>query len=297
MNAPADITWPSKVLGLSNEAYHAHPSISSSAINTALRSPLHYHAQYVARAVERTESASMRLGTMVHTAVLEPDEWSARYIVAPDVDRRTKAGKEAWAQFLAEAKGYEVITNEEAAKAHAMAAVVLEHPAAGPLLRGDFVEPEREASYFWRDAETGLECRCRPDSFDGEIIVDLKTTKDASPSFFWRDDEGRLHERHGGFARSVANYGYHVQAAWYRRGVEAVTGRMPRHVIVAVETTAPYAVAVYELDALALEEGERLCQRAITTIAECQRVGRWPGYGDEIQRLGLPRWAVMEVQS
>lgn len=270
------------VRGMSNEDYHAHPSISSSAINTALRSPLHYFAEYVARAAERTESASMRLGTMVHTAVLEPGEWDARYIVAPDVDRRTKDGKEAWAQFQAAAKGREIVTNEEAAKAHAIAAVVLEHPAAGTLLRGDFLEPEREASYFWRDAETGLECRCRPDSFDGEVIVDLKTTTDASPS---------------GFARSVANYGYHVQAAWYRRGVAAVTGRSPRHVIVAVETSAPYAVAVYELDALALEEGERLCQRAITTIAECQRAGRWPGYGDEIQRLGLPRWAVQEVQS
>lgn len=270
------------VRGMSNEDYHALPAISSSAIIKALRSPLHYFAEYVARAAERTESASMRLGTMVHTAVLEPGEWDARYIVAPDVDRRTKDGKEAWAQFQAAAKGREIVTNEEAAKAHAIAAVVLEHPAAGTLLRGDFLEPEREASYFWRDAETGLECRCRPDSFDGEVIVDLKTTTDASPS---------------GFARSVANYGYHVQAAWYRRGVAAVTGRMPRHVIVAVETSAPYAVAVYELDALALEEGDRLCQRAITTIAECQRSGRWPGYGDEIQRLGLPRWAVKEVTS
>lgn len=271
------------VRGMSNEDYHALPAISSSAIIKALRSPLHYFAEYVARAAERTESASMRLGTMVHTAVLEPETWEERYIVAPSgIDRRTKAGKEAWAAFEAEAAEREVITSEEAAKAHAMAAVVLEHPAAGPLLRGDFVEPERETSYFWRDPDTGLECRCRPDSFDGEVIVDLKTTTDASPS---------------GFAKSVANYGYHVQAAWYRRGVAAVTGRMPRHVIVAVETSAPYAVAVYELDALALEEGDRLCQRAITTIAECQRSGRWPGYGDEIQRLGLPRWAVKEVTS
>lgn len=270
------------VRGMSNEDYHALPAISSSAIIKVLRSPLHYFAEYVTREVERTETPSMRFGTAVHTAVLEPETWEERYIVAPDVDRRTKAGKEAWAAFVEEAGSREVITSEEAAKAHAMAAVVLEHPAAGPLLRGDFVEPEREASYFWRDPDTGLECRCRPDSFDGEVIVDLKTTTDASPS---------------GFAKSVANYGYHVQAAWYRRGVAAVTGRMPRHVIVAVETSAPYAVAVYELDALALEEGDRLCQRAITTIAECQRAGRWPGYGDEIQRLGLPRWAVKEVQS
>lgn len=270
------------VRGMSNEDYHALPAISSSAIIKALRSPLHYFAEYVTREVERTETPSMRFGTAVHTAVLEPETWEERYIVAPDVDRRTKAGKEAWAAFVEEAGSREVITSEEAARAHAIAALVHSHPSAGPLLRGDFVEPEREASYFWRDAETGLECRCRPDSFDGEVIVDLKTTTDASPS---------------GFARSVANYGYHVQAAWYRRGVAAVTGRIPRHVIIAVETSAPYAVAVYELDALALEEGDRLCQRAITTIAECQRAGRWPGYGDEIQRLGLPRWAVQEVQS
>lgn len=265
-----------------NAEYHAHPAISSSAIREALRSPAHYHAAYIERSVPRTESASMKLGTAVHTLVLEPEKWASEYAISPAVDRRTKAGKEAWAAFVEEAGERVLVTEEEAAHAKAVAQSVLKHGAARELVEGIFERPVAESSVFWRDDATGLELKCRPDALDlGEgVIVDLKTTRDASPI---------------GFPKSVANFGYHTQAAWYRRGVEAALGASCRHVIVAVETAPPYAVGVYELDEDALEVGAELAKLGLERIARGIETGEWPAYGDDLQEITLPGWAKKEV--
>jgi exodeoxyribonuclease VIII len=63
-------------------------------------------------------------------------------------------------------------------------------------------------------------------------------------------------------------------------------------VFIAVEKTAPYAVAVYELDATALAAGNELRQRDLRMIADCRATSEWPGYGDDCQTLSLPSWAL-----
>jgi hypothetical protein len=102
-------------------------------------------------------------------------------------------------------------------------------------------------------------------------IVDLKTTTDASPD---------------GFARSVAQYRYHVQQAHYLQSHIA-----DRFIFLAVEKTFPYCVATYELDADAVAVGEQLRQSNLQAIANCKDAQSWPGYTDQIQTLSLPRWA------
>ena len=79
---------------------------------------------------------------------------------------------------------------------------------------------------------TGLQCKCRPDwiSADGGILVDLKTTEDASPREF---------------QRSIAKWRYHVQAGWYMAGIEAAYGTRPSgFIFIAVEKKPPFAVGV-----------------------------------------------------
>ena len=101
--------------------------------------------------------------------------------------------------------------------------------------------------------------------------MDLKTTTDASPK---------------GFAKSVASFRYHVQAAHY-----LAAGLFDKFIFIAVEKEAPYAVACYELDADALTEGQRLRGRDLQRIANCRAMAAWPGYGDELQTISLPGWA------
>jgi hypothetical protein len=251
---------------ITNEQYHADPAVSASHLHAVARSPYHYWSRYLDLSRKPVEpTAAMRLGSLVHCAVLEPGELSQRYGVCGP--RNTKAGKEQ-AERMA-AAGIEAVTASDMMAANCMADSVHRHPAASALL----AQGKAEQSFWWDDSATGLRCKCRPDWYYGTTVVDLKTTTDASPS---------------GFARSIATFRYHVQASHYLTGLHGAE----RFVFIAVEKTAPYAVAVYELDAAALAAGDELRQRDMRVIADCQATKEWPGYGDDCQTLSLPSWAL-----
>ncbi len=258
--------------GLTNEAYHALKAVSPSQIKTLARSPLHYFDQFLADDREKKEAtAAMQMGTALHTAVLEPDLWDATVAVPPHkFDRRTKVGKELAAEFEWVAAGKIVLDPDDAAQVQQMAQMVRSHPAAGFLLD---MPGRREPSYTWTDSTTGLECKVRPDwhSEDRRIVVDVKTTKDAS-----RNE----------FSKSIANFDYHVQAAWNLDALEA-----EKFLIIAVENVRPFAVAVYPLSPSLIAAGQRRISAAMELLAECHQTGRWPGYGDLVQDdLDLPGW-------
>lgn len=250
----------------SNEQYHADPAVSASHLHAVAKSPYHYWSRYLDPNRSPVEpTAAMRIGSLVHCAVLEPEDLLQRYGVCGP--RNIKAGKEQ-AERMA-AAGIEAVTQSDMTLALSMAASVRVHPAASALL----AQGKAEQSFWWDDASTGLRCKCRPDWYDGATVVDLKTTADASPA---------------AFARSAATFRYHVQASHYLAGLHGAE----RFVFIAVEKTAPYAVAVYELDAAAMAAGNELRQRDMRIIADCHATTEWPGYGDDCQTLSLPSWAL-----
>jgi hypothetical protein len=261
---------------LDNADYHRHAAVSKSHLDQIARSPLHYYARYVdPNRVLPEPTPAMRLGTAVHTLTLERETWEERYIVAPNVDRRTKVGKEAWSEFEAEAGGREVISADDRALVSRMAEAVWTHPAAAMLLN---LPGQAETTHMWVDGDTGLQCKCRPDwlTSDGSLIVDLKTTEDASPA---------------GFRKSIGNFRYHVQAAWYLHGLAQATGRRPdQFLYVCVEKKPPHAVAVYAADIEMIGIGYETAARDLQRLAECKASASWPGYSDEVQIIGLPGW-------
>lgn len=258
--------------GLSNEAYHALKAVSPSQIKVLARSPLHYFDQFLAEDREKKEpTPAMQVGTALHTAVLEPELWDQTIAVPKHAfDRRTKAGKELAAEFEAESAGKIVLTPDDADRVRRMADAVHKHPASKFLLE---LPGRREPSYTWKDPATGLECKTRPDwhSEDRRLVVDVKTTRDAS-----REE----------FAKSIANFDYHVQAAWNQAALEA-----EQFLSLAIESERPYAVAVYPASGALIAAGQRRIEQAMTLLAECWKTGRWPGYGDLVQEpIDLPGW-------
>ena len=249
----------------SNSDYHADPAVSASHLHAVAASPYHYWSRFLAPdRPPSVQTAAMKPGSLTHCAVLEPDQLASRYGIAPD--RRTNAGKAAVAAM--EAAGIEAVTAPEMEQAMAMAASVRSHQAAAALLR----DGKAEQSFWFDDIATGLRCKCRPDWYTGNTIVDLKTTVDASPK---------------GFAKSVAQWRYHVQQSHYLAGTFA-----ERFVFIAVEKSYPYAVGVYELDADAVQFGDYERRNNLQTIADCRAISEWPGYGNTIQPLSLPKWAL-----
>ena len=251
--------------------YHAEKAIGHSGIVKMLKSPAHLR-EYLDHPHQPTPA--MAFGTAVHTYVLEQDRFAEEFVVAEKFDRRTKEGKEAAARFEEANQGKIVITSEEMATLTLVQRAVFAHQGAARLLSvGD-----AELSAFWTNADTGLNCKCRPDWFNGEAIVDLKTCVDASSS---------------GFSKSIANFGYDIQAAYYVDGIKAVTGMELPFLFVAVEKDAPHAVAVYRADPDVIEIGRKKYRAALQLLKWCQASGNWPAYqpGGEIELISLPRWA------
>lgn len=272
---------------LTNEEYHGLTTvISKSHLDQVNRSPAHYWSRYVDPAREpEPPTDAMQLGTALHTAVLEPELWGEQIILPPvDAPKRpsvtqrnaakpsaaTLEAIEFWDAFDQEAAGKILLTREDAERVQAMAMAVRQHPAAGFLLGQGGV---REQSYLWTDSATGLECKCRPDfhTADRRIIADVKTTEDASPR---------------GFAKSVANFRYHVQAAFYGDALGA-----EQFLFIAVEKRKPFLVAVYAASAAMVEQGRAEAAANLRLIADCRSADQWPGYSDTIELIDLPRWA------
>jgi hypothetical protein len=267
------MTTPTIRHDLTNAEYHASPAISKSGLDLIRKAPALYRWR---QANPQEQTPAMRLGTLTHTVVLEPDRFEQDTIVRPEgIDRRTSAGKLAWAEFEVQAEGKEIISEEEWTKLAAIRDAVRSHPAAAKALAG---WPVIEQSIFWTEEASGIACRCRPDAVtERGVIVDLKTTRDASPD---------------GFAKSVAQYRYHVQAAFYSDGYRAAFGEAPRgFVFIAVETEPPYLVAVYVASETMTSRGRIEYQADLDTFRECLASDCWPGYSSSPLTLDLPKWA------
>ena len=246
---------------ISNEDYHNDPAISASHLHAAARSPKTYYKRYVdPKAPLSSPTAAMQLGTLVHSAVLEPEDFARRY--AFSTARKGSSEYEALIE-----RGITPVSKAQWDQALGMRDSVLEHPEVSWLLS----EGKAEQSLWWTDEETQQLCKCRPDWWNGDIVVDLKTTQDASPR---------------GFALSVAKFRYHVQQMHYLQGTQAA-----RFIFVAVEKEFPYEVGVYELDEEACGIGEKLRIRDMKRIKLCRERDSWPGYSTYTMPLPLPDYA------
>lgn len=268
---------PKVVVGMSFADYHSDlASVGAGSLRDVARSPLHhYYAHRRPGREPEQPSAAQLLGTAIHCAVLEPGEFMRRFVTAPDVDRRTTAGKAAYAAFLLSAAGKTPLSVDQTEAAMNVAGAVRGSEMAGRLLRAGRVE----LSCYWTDRATGVRCRMRPDfAPDVEpVIVDLKSCEDAG-------------ER--AFAASAWRHGYHVTAAWYVDGWRAVMNEKRDYIFAAWEKEPPYASAWYYATDEMLEAGRAEYRRLLAIYAECLARDKWPGYAAELQPLYPPAWAM-----
>lgn len=267
--------------GLGIEEYHAMPAISKSGLDSIDLSPAIYYARHLdpARPPHGAKTGQLE-GNLAHCAILEPEDFDKRYIVGPSVNRNTKV----WKEFVEANPNHIAIQQDQASTAYAQAASVRALPEIGPL----FDSGKAEVSAFWRDPDTGVDCRCRPDfvhDFGDEsvLLIDLKTFTDPSPKEF---------------ARQCGRKFYAKQAAYYSDGYAAASGKVVRaFIFAAVGNEHPYAAAAMMLDEESLEAGRQHYKRNLRTYAECLRTNIWPGFSTGISVIRLPQWALSEVDA
>lgn len=266
------MTIRSVVRNMPASDYHAVPACSQ----TFLKKLSSHSPKHAMCAMGKESTASMAFGSAAHTMILEPGEFCNRYVVLPELDLRTKAGKAERDAILADNPGKMTLSADDHERLKAMRDAVDKSVAAVGILSC----ADAEVSLFWDHSRLGVPCKARLDAWneDARTIVDLKTCTDAS---------------HRAWMRSMIQYGYDRQAAWYLSGA-AASGLEPdmfvRFVFLCVETEAPYGVALYDMDADYIEAAQALNDDALKDYAECAKSGQWHGYPDEIQTLTCPPW-------
>lgn len=274
MNEPSaeivfDLTFPD---------YQKKQGLNHSILKLMARTPAHARCNFL-NTESKPPTAAMRRGNLVQEIVQSGTDRFARW----EGDRRTKQGKEDYALLCEKLGEANVVSADAYDQAVAMANAIKRHPTAGKLWKFD--GGEVEPSLFWHDDKTNLLLKGRPDLVvtgeDNCLLIDLKTTEDASPE---------------AFQRKVWDYSMHTQLAYYRAGLRAVGKHITDAILVACEDQAPYGVAVYRVsdEVLSLADGQ--LRGWLEAWARCVSTGEWPCYADEVVDIGLPAWAVKKIE-
>lgn len=273
---PQGITEPG-IYTMPEAEYHAQPALSNTEARRLLDCPAKYHWHKTHGQEHKSE---FDFGKAAHALVLGV---GCEVVVCDFDDWRTKDAKAA--RDKARLSGAAPVLAAEWDTVQAMAATLREHPIASALLNPDTGQAEQ--SLFWRSPDPFLArevwLRARVDWLPnvpdhGRMIVpDYKTSRSA---------EARA------FARSAADYEYHMQASHYLDGITTLLGvDDPAFVFIVQEKEVPYVVNVIELDAYALQIGRQRNADALARWVACTESGVWPGYSSDVEMVALPRYA------
>lgn len=280
-----------------NEVYHGKKDyISASGLKLLKVSPAHFKETKV------EEADAMKIGSAYHTLILEPEKFEKEYFVFDDrgiieilvgegskKPRSTNQYKEWEEKQYSMADGKTMLSLEDYETIKAMKDVLFKHYYAKSLLTNGIAE---QSMYFSVTTEYDqlINVKIRPDYIKEKkrIIVDLKTTSDASVD---------------GFQKNAASYDYQIQAALYADLVEkSKKDNIPwTFIFIAQEKKAPYAFNLFEASPQFIAHGRYEYEMLLLLYKHCLDTGKWNGYQVwcenkfGINELNLPPWAIREI--
>jgi len=262
---------------IAREQYDAHPGVRWSNLSHMRKSPAHYlHAL----TNKRKDTSALNTGSALHTLVFEPETYAERFTTYAASKSKGEGARKAWEAFQEDARerGLTILDADEEARAQGCAAAVRSKASA-------YIAPSKgraEIPITWTDSETGLLCKARLDWLTiDRLLIDLKSTRST--------------EEHA-FANQAWKLGYFHQQMFYSMGVAAATGCALDEVpflFVAVESEAPYDVALFEPCQESRQAAHEDVKRLMAQLAECQRTGKYPGRYDKPRILKAPAYVLM----
>jgi len=279
-------TFPTGIhLNIPADVYHAANGVSNSML--ANMDPPARLPVYLSK--KREVTPYMRLGTLIHHAILEPEKPMPGIWVQPPTYETDEGEVKPWHNGAKKCKdevakqkaaGNEVLKLDEfSALRECVRALESDELVANSLATG-----EGEVSVF---ADLKLPSgrtvtrRCRLDWIrSGQCAYDIKKV-----------GEGKADKWE--FAKLARDRRYFVQAAYYMDTWNAVC--MPLERIRAfcwlvVEDTAPYLVTKYHMEENSEThwKAREIYTRDLETYAQCVETGIWPGYAPGFQELKWP---------
>lgn len=270
---------------VTDEQYHADKSaVGSSSIALMLQSPRAFYQGHF-KGKMKPESNDMRLGKIIHMALLEPDRFESSYVVMPEFWGYTNDGKrtnnanckdvkDKKAAWLADRPpGQVIVTEEEMEQLRGMIESVNSHPQ-GP---GVFSKGKTEVVGYYRDPRTGIKCKIKPDFLGDDfwMITDFKTCVSSDTMLFGSKAFGLR---------------YDLRIWMYSYGVEQITGVRPeQQFFMACEKSWPYEAAVYFLTDEQRNQAQYDYNRAMDRLLACIESNHWPMRQTKMEPLYTPK--------
>jgi hypothetical protein len=291
------VAFPGIYSGIPIDRYHSaecciEPSISSSGLRTIFnKSPKHYWYNSVynpKRSTKETGTEAKILGQATHHLLLGEQKFLSKFAIRPDTignepwQGNRKACK-MWLAAKAEA-GLTVVTPDMIERITGMAQSLREEP----LVQNGILNGLIEHSIIWKDKETGIWLKSRPDALpnDSADFSDLKTTT----SVMWED-----------LRRSIREFGYFQQAAMVAEGCQQVLGiAMNSFSLVFVESREPYATQIVAIKDGDIQRGIQANRYALRKFADCLSSGKWPGPGEDFndaKYIEMTEWAQKDIDA
>lgn len=293
--APAPRVCFGKIIGQSNADYHATEAVSASKLRTFARNPggpQLYYQKYILRALPDEPSEAKSYGTALHCAILEPQKFSDTVAVLPEgIDRRTKAGKDAYVAFEALSAGKTVISSAALSLIEQQVAMLAGHSAAMTLLHRGVPE------ISWRVKSRGFPnipaMQCRTDWFNSEgcdltdgrpYVVDIKSCNTLEEDAF------------GSFIRSARDHNYDHQAALYMAILATLGVECRDFFFIALEKQAPLGVSVYRMSEYNLGRADESLSGLLGQLDNCYKTNTWPNTQPGIQELKIRRFREVDAR-
>lgn len=258
---------------MTDKAYRLIDALAQSDLAWMRHSPRHFKM----RKELQKETDAMRFGSIFHLALLEPAEFKAKYLCEPEtitldgktveLNKRVSKHRDWLAAWKIDNAEKVIVSEKELEALTRMLNSVMDDPDLCELISTG--EAETVATWNYK----GRKCKGKADLFNtktshGKVVIDFKKTQDASPS---------------GFSRSIFNFAYDLQSAYYSQGFEA-----DKFFFVAVEEKTG---AIGKYDAYHyIERGRKLMDKLMDRLAECERTNEWPWYTKNFDLILPPTW-------
>lgn len=232
------------------------------------------------------QTPAMAFGSACHKFILEGyDAFCEEYAVAPNVDKRTKAGKEEWEAFCAENEGKTIVSKDDYDTFADMSMQIGRCKLAYDLLNK---KGNTEEAFFWTDPETGEKCKIKTDRLVKYnrrwYVVDYKTCQSAETMRFNSE---------------IWRLGYYFQAGMYTEGVMAAKKlkKRPGFLFVAQEKKPPYSVNVIEVSEEVMNAGVAKFHELLGKYHDCKTLDYYPGYVRDVPNDAfVPTWMQQEME-
>lgn len=276
--------------------YNNTPGIRWSTLVYGLTSALELKRRIEAPG-ERTDA--MRLGSVGHLAVLEPELYREARVIAPPEyvtakgELRDTKDSRAW---LSNVDADAVVTAEQDADFHCVVAAVNAHDDAGEWLRMS----QKEVVWTWRERIEHPDAHGQVSPFPQFVTIGegyVEVTCKAKADLFTRGI---------GFIGDLKFYGktftiralqaefwnrnMQAQFGWYKRGAKANGETVLCGGTIFTQRKAPHDVCCFEHDGDVGAEGDADAEQALMVLVNGCVTGKWPGIAPKRVALTVPGW-------